>query len=190
MTTYVYRALCEWDCGQEYQVFATETLANEWLSVEAMRGTDIDTTYSGLIEEGLVAVEKLELVTETGEDMTQMTFLPKTPADMVSEYAEVSRQEGTEELYKDLIEEEYRELQYELYSGDSYTAELKEMADLVYVLYGYARVKGYNLDKAVERVHQNNLKRIRQDDGSVSRRADGKIIKNPNTEKVKLDDLV
>jgi|TARA_R110000796_G_scaffold105885_1_gene216219 hypothetical protein len=64
MTTYVYRALCEWDCGQEYQVFATETLANEWLSVEAMRGTDIDTTYSGLIEEGLVAVEELELVTE------------------------------------------------------------------------------------------------------------------------------
>jgi predicted HAD superfamily Cof-like phosphohydrolase len=126
--------------------------------------------------------------------MTQMTFLPKTPADMVSEYAEVSQQEGTAELYHSLIAEEYEEFAIEVISGilgnSPAEDELKEMADLIYVLYGYARVKGYNLDKAVERVHQNNLKRIRQDDGSVSRRADGKIIKNPNTEKVKLDDLV
>ena len=38
--------------------------------------------------------------------MTQMTFLPKTPVNMVSEYAEVSQQEGTEVLYRKLIEEE------------------------------------------------------------------------------------
>jgi hypothetical protein len=64
MTTYVYRALCEWDCGQEYLVFADEDLANEWLSVEAMAGTEIDSTYSGLVEEGLVSVDRVELITK------------------------------------------------------------------------------------------------------------------------------
>jgi predicted HAD superfamily Cof-like phosphohydrolase len=127
--------------------------------------------------------------------MTQMTFLPKTPADMVSEYAEVSQQEGTEVLYRELIEEEYSELEDEMLymklgEGDIPENELKEMADLIYVLYGYARVKGYNLDKAVERVHQNNIGRIRQPDGSILRRDDGKIIKNKDFPKVDLGDLV
>jgi|TARA_R110000822_G_C15227424_1_gene484975 predicted HAD superfamily Cof-like phosphohydrolase len=124
--------------------------------------------------------------------MTQMTFLPKTPADMVSEYAEVSQQEGKEDLYRALIDEEYIELRDEMYDG--YTGnlenELKEMADLLYVLYGYARVKGYNLNKAVELVHQNNMGRMLQPDGTIKRRADGKVIKNPDYPKVDLGDLV
>jgi predicted HAD superfamily Cof-like phosphohydrolase len=107
-------------------------------------------------------------------NMTQMTFLPKTPADMVSEYAEVSQQEGTEVLYRELIEEEYSELEDEMLymklgEGDIPENELKEMADLIYVLYGYARVKGYNLDKAVERVHENNMGRMYQPDGTSLR---------------------
>jgi predicted HAD superfamily Cof-like phosphohydrolase len=125
--------------------------------------------------------------------MTQMTFLPKTPADMVSEYAEVSQQEGTPDLYVQLINEEYHELRDEMY-GDfeeaSPEGELKEMADLIYVLYGYARVKGYNLDKAVERVHQNNMGRMYQPDGTILRRDDGKVMKNKDFPKVELGDLV
>jgi predicted HAD superfamily Cof-like phosphohydrolase len=123
--------------------------------------------------------------------MTQMTFLPKTPADMVSEYAEVSQQEGTEELYCNLVKEEYWELVDEMYTdkGDPKN-ELKEMADLIYVLYGYARVKGYNLDKAVERVHQNNMGRMYQPDGTILRRDDGKVMKNKDFPKVNLGDLV
>ena len=127
--------------------------------------------------------------------MTQMTFLPKTPANMVSEYAEVSQQEGTEPLYRQLIEEEYSELEDEMLymklgEGDIPENELKEMADLIYVLYGYARVKGYVLDKAVERVHQNNMGRMYQPDGTILRRDDGKIIKNKDFPKVDLGDLV
>jgi predicted HAD superfamily Cof-like phosphohydrolase len=117
-----------------------------------------------------------------------------TPADMVREYAEVSQQEGTEELYQDLIHEEYSELQTEFYdslNGCSTPAyELKEMADLIYVLYGYARVKGYNLDKAVERIHQNNMGRMHQPDGTILRRDDGKVLKNKSYPKVELGDLV
>jgi predicted HAD superfamily Cof-like phosphohydrolase len=129
--------------------------------------------------------------------MTQMTFLPKTPADMVSEYAEVSQQEGTEKLYKWLISEEYDELHVEMFdyadvkeTQELKQSELKEMADLIYVLYGYARVKGYNLDKAVERVHQNNMGRMYQPDGTILRRDDGKVLKNKDFPKVDLGDLV
>jgi predicted HAD superfamily Cof-like phosphohydrolase len=126
--------------------------------------------------------------------MTQMTFLPKTPADMVSEYAEVSQQEGTAELYHSLIAEEYEEFAIEVISGilgnSPVEDELKEMADLIYVLYGYARVKGYNLDKAVERVHQNNMGRMYQPDGTILRRDDGKVMKNKDFPKVNLTDLI
>jgi hypothetical protein len=61
---YVYRAWCEWDCGQDYIIFDTEALANEWLSVAAMKGTDADSTYSGLLEDGLVGVDELEFLVE------------------------------------------------------------------------------------------------------------------------------
>ena len=127
--------------------------------------------------------------------MTQMTFAPKTPADMVNEYAEVSQQEGTEGLYRRLIDEEYTELDNEMFwmklgTGENPENELKEMADLVYVLYGYARVKGYKLDRAIERVHKNNMGRMRQPDGTILRREDGKVIKNKDFPKVDLKDLV
>ena len=49
---------------------------------------------------------------------------------------------------------------------------------------------GYDLDEAVRRVHINNMGRMLQPDGTIKRREDGKIIKNPDYPKVKLDDLV
>jgi predicted HAD superfamily Cof-like phosphohydrolase len=117
-----------------------------------------------------------------------------TPADMVREYAEVSQQKGTPELYHSLIAEEYEEFVVEVISsilGNSPAEdELKEMADLTYVLYGYARVKGYNLDKALERIHQNNMGRMYQPDGTILRRYDGKVLKNKDYPKVELGDLV
>jgi len=126
--------------------------------------------------------------------MKQMTFLPDTPADMVAEYAEITKQEGTEALYRRLIEEEYIELYEEMHTilrpATDREAELKEMADLIYVLYGYARVKGYELDLAVARVHQNNMGRMLQPDGTIKRREDGKIMKNKDYPKVDLGDLV
>jgi hypothetical protein len=46
------------------------------------------------------------------------------------------------------------------------------------------------LDEAVRRVHENNLGRCIQPDGSVQRRADGKILKNKDYPAVDLSDLV
>ena len=53
---------------------------------------------------------------------------------------------------------------------------LKELADTLYVTYGYADLLALPLDAAFEEVHINNMSK-RQPDGSVKRRADGKILK-------------
>jgi predicted HAD superfamily Cof-like phosphohydrolase len=68
--------------------------------------------------------------------------------------------------------------------------ELKELADLTYVIFGYARVRGWNLLEAVSRVHENNMGRCVQPDGSIKRREDGKVLKNPDYPAVDLSDLV
>jgi hypothetical protein len=114
-----------------------------------------------------------------------------TPMDMVKYFKKFTGQEGTPQLYSRLIMEEYDEWKQELLqiNGDR-TSELKELADLVYVIYGYALSKGWNLDEALYRVHVNNVLRVTQPDGTIKRREDGKIMKRENAPKVRLDDLV
>lgn len=67
---------------------------------------------------------------------------------------------------------------------------LKELADLVYVAYGFAVTFGWNLDEAVGRVHENNVGRMKQPDGTIKYRSDGKILKNEAYPKVDLSDLI
>jgi len=165
-----------------------------------------------------------------------------TVSKMVNDFANITGQEGTKKLYTTLIEEEYNEWCAEI--GQDPAAEIKELADLVYVIYGYARVKdttfvpsaeqlagwldiqyvmeqwfeehgcgskareyrmiekalgiiynyadnnGWDLPEAIRRVHQNNLGRCIQPDGTIQRRVDGKIIKNKDYPPVVLGDLV
>jgi len=110
-----------------------------------------------------------------------------TPLDMVKEYQLIADQHPDPDLYSYLIFEEFNEWYYE---SKTDVEELKELADLVYVIYGLAYSKGWDLNEAVRRVHENNIGRMRQPDGSIKRREDGKIIKNKNYPKVNLDDLV
>lgn len=111
---------------------------------------------------------------------------PMLVSEMVKEFSEALDQEPNPTLYQQLIFEEFEEFETAFYKED----ELKEMADLVYVIYGYANAKGYNLDEALRRVHANNLGRCVQPDGSILRREDGKIIKNKAYPKVDLSDLI
>lgn len=106
---------------------------------------------------------------------------------MVQEFAAVTGQKPQVSLYEDLVVEEYKEWRDE---GVRTVGDLKELADLVYVIYGYANAVGYDLDEAVRRVHRNNLGRCIQPDGTVRRREDGKIMKNPDYPKVTLEDLI
>lgn len=117
-----------------------------------------------------------------------------TPMDMVQEFAKVTGQVPKPGLYLTLIKEEYEEFSEVALSGplskEGDLAELKELSDLVYVTFGYANAMGWDLMEAVRRVHMNNLGRCVQPDGSIKRREDGKIIKNPDAPKVDLSDLV
>jgi hypothetical protein len=130
------------------------------------------------------------------EDMGYEYYTPKTsekakvfcmtPMDMVQEFAKVTGQVPDASLYVRLIEEEYEEW----FSPLDNQEELKELSDLVYVIFGYANAMGWDLMEAVRRVHMNNLGRCVQPDGSIKRREDGKIVKNPDYPKPDLSDLV
>lgn len=112
---------------------------------------------------------------------------PPSTMDMVKEFSRVLGQKPSAALYAILIQEEFDEwLETDAWEEE----DLKELADLVYVIYGYANACGFDLDEAIRRVHANNLGRCVQPDGSILRREDGKIIKNKDYPKVKLDDLV
>lgn len=118
----------------------------------------------------------------------------KSTQEMIREYQVTSGQEADPDLYHKLVGEEFSEWDEASYwstgSKTNQIKELKELADLVYVVYGYAEAMGWNLDEALIRVHENNMDRMYQDDGTIRRREDGKIVKNPNTPKVYLEDLV
>jgi predicted HAD superfamily Cof-like phosphohydrolase len=66
---------------------------------------------------------------------------------------------------------------------------LKELADLVYVIYGTAETFGYNLDEAFTRVHASNMSKLNED-GEPTYREDGKVLKGPNYKEPDLGDLV
>lgn len=129
-----------------------------------------------------------------GTDLEDQTFgywshdtKPQTPTEMVREFVTISGQKPNPDLYSKLISEEFYEW-LEAYEGTQ--EELKEMADLLYVIYGYANARGWDIGEAFRRVHENNLGRMYQPDGTIKRREDGKIMKNPDYPKVALGDLV
>ena len=114
-----------------------------------------------------------------------LTYL-QTPLELVQDFRQKMGQEKDAKRSRTLVEEEYAELK----EAKTPVTELKELADLVYVLYGYADAMGWDLDEALVRVHKNNLERCVWPGGSVKRREDGKILKNPHAKKIDLSDLV
>lgn len=66
---------------------------------------------------------------------------------------------------------------------------LKELADLLYVVYGYAATYGLPIDEAFKRVHESNMSKL-GDDGKPLYRDDGKVLKGPNYKQADLGDLV
>lgn len=125
----------------------------------------------------------------------------RTPLDMVREFATVMGQPLDQPWVVDvhsypsnnldalrglLIHEEYEEF---MEAMDDPVDALKELADLVYVCYGYAATFGWDLDEAVKRVHESNMSKL-GDDGKPIYREDGKIMKGPNYKKPDLSDLI
>ena len=66
---------------------------------------------------------------------------------------------------------------------------LKELADLVYVCYQYAENMRWDLDGALDLVHQSNMSKL-DDEGNPIYREDGKVLKGPNYKPPDLSKLV
>ena len=66
---------------------------------------------------------------------------------------------------------------------------LKELADILYVVYGYAATYGLPIDAAFKRVHESNMSKLGED-GKPIYREDGKVLKGPNYKPADLSDLV
>ena len=98
------------------------------------------------------------------------------------------------EMRMELIDEEVEEVSQELptYFPDGgrmdKAAITKELADLLYVTYGFAVTFGLPIDEVFERVHRSNMSKL-GDDGKPIYREDGKVLKGPNYQPPELDDL-
>jgi len=91
-------------------------------------------------------------------------------------------------LRQSLILEEAKEASAELLRPQVDKAALtKELADILYVVYGTAITFGLPLDTVFNRVHASNMSKLV--DGKPLYREDGKVLKGPNYQPPKLDDL-
>ena len=91
-------------------------------------------------------------------------------------------------MQRDLIVAEFKEFRYAA-TEEGYEAELKELADLVYVCFQYAENMEWDLEEALDRVHRSNMSKLGLD-GTPIRRADGKVLKGPNYQPPILNDLI
>jgi|TARA_R110002153_G_scaffold10481_2_gene41511 NTP pyrophosphatase (non-canonical NTP hydrolase) len=140
----------------------------------------------------------LSTVDERALDLIEIKDDMWTPQEMVVEFATCMEQPlnkvwptslKLEDLRWNMIKEEYGEALSESCEGTNEEAMLKELADLVYVTYGYAATYGWDLDEAVRRVHKSNMSKLGNDDKPL-KRPDGKVLKGPNYEACNLSDLV
>ena len=134
----------------------------------------------------MISDEDIQAFEESNSYYTDKGFIKSSIPSLVMSFMRKAQQEPDKNLYFRLILEESDEW----FKAGSQAEELKELADLVYVIYGYAISNGWDLDEAIRRVHNNNMGRMTQPDGTIRRRMDGKIEKNPHYPKVDLSDLL
>lgn len=86
--------------------------------------------------------------------------------------------EETMQLRLKLIAEEVSEFAESVQEEDIVNAS-KELADILYVVYGAGLAMGINLDQVFHDVHNSNMSKLGAD-GKPVYREDGKVIKGPN----------
>jgi len=86
--------------------------------------------------------------------------------------------EETMQLRLKLIAEEVAEFAESVQEEDLVNAS-KELADILYVVYGAGLAMGINLDQVFNDVHNSNMSKLGAD-GKPVYREDGKVIKGPN----------
>lgn len=91
---------------------------------------------------------------------------------------------ATQELRVRLMQEELDELK-EALAQENLAAVAKEMADLLYVVYGTAVSYGIDLQPVFEEVHRSNLSKV-----GGYKRADGKWVKPPTYSPARLEPIL
>lgn len=86
-----------------------------------------------------------------------------------------------------LINEEYTEVKEALYEGTKEQLA-KELADLLYVVYGTAATYGIPIDEVFTRVHESNMSKLGAG-GKPVYRNDGKVLKGPNYKEPTMEGL-
>jgi predicted HAD superfamily Cof-like phosphohydrolase len=79
-------------------------------------------------------------------------------------------------LYKELMREEIKEF-WEADELNDDVERLDACFDMIWVIVGYARSRGWDMDKAWIEGAKSNLSKIDPETGLVKRRDDGKILK-------------
>jgi predicted HAD superfamily Cof-like phosphohydrolase len=93
--------------------------------------------------------------------------VPSQPQQTVSAQAE---------LYKKLIKEEVEEF-WEAEAASDDVEEIDACFDMMWVIVGYMKSRGWDCEKIWDEGAQSNLSKIDPVTGSVKRREDGKILK-------------
>jgi len=92
--------------------------------------------------------------------------------------------EPTQTLRKRLIQEEFEELQEALQEKDL-PSIAKELADLLYVVYGTAVSLGIDMEPVFQEVHRSNMSKV-----GGYKREDGKWVKPPTYSPAKIEPLL
>ena len=92
--------------------------------------------------------------------------------------------EPTQILRKRLIQEEFDELQEAMQEKDL-PSIAKELADLLYVVYGTAVSLGIDMEPVFQEVHRSNMSKV-----GGHKREDGKWVKPPTYSPAQLDSLL
>ena len=80
------------------------------------------------------------------------------------------------DLYKKLIDEEYHEFLEAFYTKDT-TEEIDACFDMIWVIVGYMKSRGWDCENVWDEGAKSNLSKIDPATGLVRRREDGKILK-------------
>ena len=167
--------------------------ARSWQAIKA-RQEEMDDFRK---ENGLPDPQSQQPLNPNGTPQTSRWFdQVKAFTEAVGQPVDVPMDPSLLELRYDLIDEEVNEIVEEAFQD--YTgiprekidkASLtKELADLLYVTIGFAVTFGLPICEVFERVHQSNMSKLGED-GKPIYREDGKVMKGPNYQPPKLEDL-
>ena len=92
--------------------------------------------------------------------------------------------DATQILRNRLIQEEFEEFQEAMQSKDL-SAMAKELADLLYVVYGTAVSLGIDMEPVFKEVHRSNMSKV-----GGYKREDGKWVKPPTYSPASLDAII